>query len=81
MPAVTMPRPSVDPLASLMAPSGSETPEERDKRLHREEEARNVSNVIDEQLDKERKVPKPVKILLLGKILEVYPWNGTERLF
>lgn len=67
MAAVTVRGLSVDPLASLMAPSESETPEERDKRILREEEARNISNIIDEELNRERKVPKPVKILLLGK--------------
>jgi hypothetical protein len=71
---------SSDPLASFMAPSVSETPEERDRRLHQEEQARNVSNGIDEELNKERKVPKPVKILLLGEIPKFHFWNGTERL-
>ncbi|KAF9447683.1 G-alpha-domain-containing protein [Macrolepiota fuliginosa MF-IS2] len=48
-------------------PPEFETPEERDWRLQKEEEAKRVSNAIDEELNKERKAPKPVKILLLGK--------------
>jgi guanine nucleotide-binding protein subunit alpha len=50
-----------------MVPSDSGTPEERGRRLHQEEEAKRVSNAIDEELNRERKAPKPVKILLLGE--------------
>jgi len=62
--APTAPR---DPLSALTAPSESETPEERDRRLESEEQAQRVSNAIDDELNKERKAPKPVKILLLGQ--------------
>lgn len=55
-----------DPLSALMAPSEFETPEERVRRLEQEEEAKRVSNAIDDELNRERKAPKPVKILLLG---------------
>lgn len=57
---------TTDPLSLLLAPSRSETPEQRDKRVQQEEEAKRISNAIDEELNKERKTPKPVKILLLG---------------
>lgn len=57
---------SKDPLSALTAPPESETREERARRLQQEEEAKQVSNAIDEELNREREAPKPVKILLLG---------------
>ncbi|KAJ3567872.1 hypothetical protein NP233_g6079 [Leucocoprinus birnbaumii] len=56
-----------DPLAILIAPSESETPDERESRLRQEEEAKRISNAIDEELNRQRKAPAPVKILLLGQ--------------
>lgn len=69
---------SQDPLSVLTAPLESETPEERVKRLEREAEAMRVSNAIDDELDKERKAPKPVKILLLGKCHQYRALKGAE---
>lgn len=63
---------SRDPLTLLMAPPESETPEERSRRMQQEEQAKYISSVIDEELNRERKAPKPVKILLLGKVLNVH---------
>ncbi|KAF5351271.1 hypothetical protein D9756_008227 [Leucocoprinus leucothites] len=58
---------SKDPLTEAIAPPPSETEEERAQRLEGEREAKRVSDVIDEQIDKERKAEKPMKILLLGQ--------------
>lgn len=60
-----------DPLAVLMLPSPTETPEERESRLREEDEAKRVSDEIDEELNKARKVGKAVKILLLGEYTRV----------
>lgn len=59
-----------DPLAEVLAPPPFETIEEREKRLEREREAKRVSDVIDEEIDKERRAEKPMKILLLGEFAE-----------
>lgn len=59
-----------DPLALVMAPPPDETPEERVLRLAREDEARRISEAIDESLKQERqqlKRRKVVKLLLLGQ--------------
>ncbi|KAF5351270.1 hypothetical protein D9756_008226 [Leucocoprinus leucothites] len=56
-----------DPLSLFTTPSESETPEERELRLQQEEEAQQISSAIDEELNRQRKAPKPVKILLLGQ--------------
>jgi guanine nucleotide-binding protein subunit alpha len=56
-----------DPLTRAMAPPPNETIQERDARIHREREAKRVSDEIDEELRKgSKKGSKPVKILLLG---------------
>lgn len=56
-----------DPLTRAMAPPPNETIQERDARIHKEREAKRVSDEIDEELKKgQKKGPKPVKILLLG---------------
>lgn len=60
---------TTDPLAVVLAPPPSETEEERKKRLEQEQEAKRISDGIDEELDKERNSEKPVKILLLGTSL------------
>ncbi|KAF8194777.1 guanine nucleotide binding protein, alpha subunit [Mycena galopus ATCC 62051] len=61
----------VDPLAAVLAPPKNETAEEREARVKLEKAAKQVSDDIDEQLNRERqqakRQPKPVKILLLGK--------------
>lgn len=59
-----------DPLALIMAPPPNETPEERSIRLQREEDARRISEAIDESLKRERQEQrrrKTVKLLLLGQ--------------
>lgn len=60
-----------DPLTRAIAPSPSETPPEREQRLAAEQEAKRVSDAIDEELNRQRisekKGPKAIKILLLGQ--------------
>lgn len=59
-----------DPLSRAMAPPPGETFEEREQRLASEQDAKRVSDAIDEELNKQRiaekKGPKAIKILLLG---------------
>lgn len=63
--------PDNDPLA--LYPPPSETPEERNTRLRKEQEAKAISDSIDAELEKsvisEKRGPKPIKILLLGASL------------
>lgn len=72
MPAKVLPRRSSDndPLADALAPPSNETPAEREARLVAEKEAKEISDTIDEELDRQRiaekKAPKSLKILLLG---------------
>ncbi|TFK98539.1 G-alpha-domain-containing protein [Pterulicium gracile] len=60
-----------DPLAHFTAPPPNESPVEREARLKREAEEKLVSDAIDEEINRqksaEKKAPKPVKLLLLGK--------------
>jgi guanine nucleotide-binding protein subunit alpha len=57
-----------DPLTRAMAPPPNETIQERDARIHKEREAKKVSDEIDEELKKgHKKGLRPVKILLLGR--------------
>lgn len=59
-----------DPLALVMAPPPNETPDERALRVQREEDARRISEQIDEQLRREKQEQrrkKIVKLLLLGQ--------------
>ncbi|KAG2748662.1 G-alpha-domain-containing protein [Suillus brevipes Sb2] len=60
-----------DPLTRAIAPPSYESPQERDERLAAEQEAKRVSDAIDEELNKQRisekKGPKAIKILLLGQ--------------
>lgn len=60
-----------DPLTRAIAPPPYETPAEREERLAAEQEAKRVSDAIDEELNKQRisekKGPKAIKILLLGQ--------------
>ncbi|KAH0834857.1 hypothetical protein J3R83DRAFT_10481 [Lanmaoa asiatica] len=59
-----------DPLTRAIAPPPNETAAERELREAAEQEAKRVSDTIDEELNRQRiadkKNPKPVKILLLG---------------
>ena len=61
---------SDDPLAQIIAPPPDETDEQRVIRIEAEEEARRVSDKIDEEISQQRlaakRNPKPVKVLLLG---------------
>jgi ATPase subunit of ABC transporter with duplicated ATPase domains len=72
-PFFTMPRTSSltpDPLTIAAAPPPNETQEQQAKRLERENEARRVSNEIDEKLRAEGaalKKNRTVKLLLLGQ--------------
>ncbi|KAH7922718.1 G-alpha-domain-containing protein [Leucogyrophana mollusca] len=60
-----------DPLTRAIAPPPNETPAEREIRLCAEQEAKRISDAIDEEINRQRivdkKVPKAVKILLLGQ--------------
>lgn len=59
-----------DPLTAVMLPPPNETPEQRAIRLEHEQEARRLSDAIDEALKQERqamKKKKTVKLLLLGQ--------------
>ncbi|KAG1840836.1 guanine nucleotide binding protein, alpha subunit [Suillus subalutaceus] len=60
-----------DPLTRAIAPPSYESPAEREERLAAEQEAKRVSDAIDEELNKQRisekKGPKAIKILLLGQ--------------
>ncbi|KAG6379714.1 guanine nucleotide binding protein, alpha subunit [Boletus reticuloceps] len=59
-----------DPLTRAIAPPPNETPTERELRMAAEQEAKRVSDAIDDELNRQRiaekKSPRPVKILLLG---------------
>ena len=61
---------SDDPLTRALAPPKNESEHQRIERLRAEAEAKRISDMIDEELNRqrlaERKGPKPVKILLLG---------------
>lgn len=59
-----------DPLDEILKPPPGETEQERLERVEREENARRVSNAIDESLRAERLVMKKrkvVRLLLLGQ--------------
>jgi guanine nucleotide-binding protein alpha-1 subunit len=62
-----------DPLTQAMAPPMNETPEEREARLLAQAEAQKRSDAIDEEINRQRnvdkKAPKCVRVLLLGKNL------------
>lgn len=65
------PRTLSDPLAAALLPPPNETPSEREIRLKHENDARNVSQSIDEQIRQERnerkKTKADVNVLLLGQ--------------
>jgi polynucleotide 5'-kinase involved in rRNA processing len=59
-----------DPLAAALRPPENETPDERERRLNAEEEARRVSDGIDAMIraeKKEKRVKQEIKVLLLGQ--------------
>ncbi|KAJ7232777.1 guanine nucleotide-binding protein alpha-4 subunit [Mycena haematopus] len=63
--------PDIDPLTLALAPPPGESPQDREARLQREREAKKRSDLIDQELARQRasdkKTSKPVKILLLGQ--------------
>ena len=63
--------PLADPFEAVLRPPPDETPAQRDARIRAEQNAKQVSDAIDEQLRAERadlKKNKPdVRILLLGQ--------------
>ncbi|KIJ61417.1 hypothetical protein HYDPIDRAFT_96606 [Hydnomerulius pinastri MD-312] len=60
-----------DPLTRAIAPPPNETLAEREQRISAEQEAKRISDAIDEELNRQRitekKGPKAIKILLLGQ--------------
>jgi len=60
-----------DPLDMIMSPPTGESEEERQARLAAEAEAKRISDMIDDELQRqeraEKKGPKSIKILLLGQ--------------
>lgn len=63
-------RSTSDPLSAAIAPPPDETPEERERRLRAEEEARRRSESIDRMLkegERAQRRKKTVKVLLLGQ--------------
>jgi guanine nucleotide-binding protein subunit alpha len=59
-----------DPLAAALRPPENESADERQRRLHAEEEAKRVSDNIDDMIRAERKEKRfkqEVKVLLLGQ--------------
>lgn len=60
-----------DPLERMLAPPADETQEGRQARLAAEAEAKRISDMIDEEIQRQekkaKKEPQPVKILLLGE--------------
>ncbi|KAH7910974.1 guanine nucleotide binding protein, alpha subunit [Hygrophoropsis aurantiaca] len=71
MPSKRQRVPEDDPLTRACAPPPNETPTEREIRICAEQEAKRISDAIDEEINRqriaERKGPKAVKILLLGQ--------------
>ncbi|KAJ7502857.1 guanine nucleotide binding protein, alpha subunit [Mycena galericulata] len=63
--------PDVDPLTLALQPPPGESLQDREARLQREREAKKRSDLIDQELTRQRaqdkKTLKPVKILLLGQ--------------
>ncbi|KZS97307.1 G-alpha-domain-containing protein [Sistotremastrum niveocremeum HHB9708] len=65
-----IPDPQMDPLTLAIAPPPDESPEQKTRREAEEQEAKRVSEAIDEALKQERlsdKKKRPVKLLLLGQ--------------
>ncbi|KAJ7874772.1 guanine nucleotide binding protein, alpha subunit [Mycena olivaceomarginata] len=75
----------VDPLSFLTAPPANETPEDRDARLSAEREAKKRSDLIDQELARQRtsdkKTGKPVKVLLLGQSESDFQLINSSKAF
>lgn len=73
-----------DPLARATAPPDHETPGDREARLAAEAEALRVSNAIDEEINRQRalekKSPKSVRILLLGRYIHLWPTRMHDEI-
>lgn len=73
-----------DPLTRALAPPPNETSAERQLRTAAEQEAKRVSDAIDDELNRQRiadkKSPRPVKILLLGASPTPTPTPTTLQL-
>lgn len=62
--------PDIDPLTLALAPPPGESPQDREARIQRERDAKKRSDLIDQELSRQRTADKknlPVKILLLGQ--------------
>ncbi|RDX54650.1 G-protein alpha subunit [Lentinus brumalis] len=74
-----------DPLAYFMLPPPNETEEQRQMRIAAEQEAKRISDAIDEELQRQAKAdkraPKPVKILLLGQSESDFQLMNTPKAF
>lgn len=72
-----------DPFSIALAPPEGETTAQRDVRLLLEQEAKEISNSIDEQLSREKKEiqkgPRPVKVLLLGAFSILVHFTCTQH--
>ena len=80
-----------DPLTKAIAPPENETNEEREARLLSQAEAQKRSDAIDEEINRQRaadkRAPKCVRVLLLGKdrdclepALTLTPFHRSERI-
>jgi hypothetical protein len=72
-----------DPLTRAIAPPPNETAEEKEARLLLEQEAKRISDAIDEDINRQRttktrRSSKLVRVLLLGKYYVFAGWNDTE---
>ncbi|KAL4073560.1 guanine nucleotide binding protein, alpha subunit, partial [Scleroderma citrinum] len=60
-----------DPLTRAIAPPANESQQQRESRIQAEQDAKRISDAIDEELNRQRiadrRSPKPTKILLLGQ--------------
>ncbi|KAJ3985781.1 guanine nucleotide binding protein, alpha subunit [Lentinula detonsa] len=70
-----------DPLTNAISPPPDESAQEREDRIKQELEAKQKSDAIDEDLNRqrvlERKGPKPVRVLLLGQSESGYEGKST----
>lgn len=73
---------SDDPLTRAMAPPPNETPQQRADRIAAAMEAQRISDMIDDELNRQRAAEKkgqrPVKILLLGEYSSFASSLSTE---
>jgi len=72
-----------DPLARAIAPPPSESFAEREQRLVEEQEAKRISDAIDDEINRQRsaekKGPKAIKILLLGALAVFHSIHITNH--